>query len=449
MRDADDHRRARLNLRFGILGAIFGTLYAAFYQVIGHHWGALIILVCSVAFGLNPLLLARTCRLDWTGQLYAATLVLGFTALCVVEGGLKGHAIAWLASVPLCVLLLVETRHALAWTVLCTIIVVAFGGAQLAGIEFPATYPPGWTTAIDLAGYAGLVPFMALLGLIFEVTRRRAFDRLRLALDELSQANQRLVRLNEEKNEFLNIAAHDLKNPLGVISGYAGLLHRFNITDPAMVKEQAGEIVNSANRMLDIISNLLDTRAIEDGRLNLRLERCPIEPLVETLLRDYSNAATAKRIVVSLRGTPSECVALADRGATHQILDNLLSNAIKYSPMGHPVILSVAVADAGGILIEVIDHGPGLSEEDQGKLFGKFTRLTPRPTAGESSNGLGLWIVKRMAESMGGDVSCQSQLGKGSTFRLRLPECPRTGATDAAPAGDAPDFAASGVALSA
>ena len=113
----------------------------------------------------------------------------------------------------------------------------------------------------------------------------------------------------------------------------------------------------------------------------------------------------------------------ADKNATMQVLDNLLSNAIKFSPADRPVVVSVLSGTNGSrekISVEVRDAGPGLSEEDQRKLYGKFVRLSAQPTAGESSNGLGLSIVKRLAEEMGGELTCRSKLGEGATFALSL-----------------------------
>ncbi len=418
--DPEIQRRARLHVRFSLLGAAFGIIYALFYLLVGHLHGATIILLCSGAIiGVLPLL-RRYQSLTLTGHFFAAILLLGFTALSLVEGGMRGHAVAWITCIPLCVLLLLELKSAIVWTVVATLTTIALGAVHLAGFIIPKTYPLEWEAAIDLAGYAGLVPFMALLGLIFEFTRLRAFSQLQDALAELSAANEGLVRLNEEKNEFLHIAAHDLKNPLGVISGYAGLLQMFE-HDPKEVNEHAGEILASANRMLEIIRKLLDTRAIEDGRVNLEPESVPLAPVIETLLRDYSNAATGKDITLGVDGNPGSITLHADPGALHQILDNLVSNAIKYSPHGRPVRLSIGIGRDGLARIAVVDRGPGLSEADQGKLFGKFVRLTPQPTGGESSNGLGLWIVQRMARMMGGDIVCESKLGEGSTFTLTLP----------------------------
>jgi signal transduction histidine kinase len=112
--------------------------------------------------------------------------------------------------------------------------------------------------------------------------------------------------------------------------------------------------------------------------------------------------------------------AMADRAAVMQVLDNLISNALKYSPPNTTVHVH-ALPEKDGIVINVRDEGPGISETDQKKLFQKFTRLTARPTGGESSTGLGLAIVKKLAEAMAGSIQCHSALGSGSAFVLRLP----------------------------
>ena len=171
--------------------------------------------------------------------------------------------------------------------------------------------------------------------------------------------------------------------------------------------------------MLDIISNLLDVRKIEEGRMDLKLEPCDAQAMMEEVVSDYRQRAEQKDIALQING-PAGCKVKADTTAVRQILDNLVSNALKYSPP-HTTVQCAVVQEKDAVSLEIIDQGPGLSEEDQQKLFKKFTRLTPLPTAGESSNGLGLWIVRRMAEAMNGEVFCRSKLGAGSCFGLRLP----------------------------
>tara|TARA_B110000305_G_C19379156_1_gene608616 strand:+ start:633 stop:1373 length:741 start_codon:yes stop_codon:yes gene_type:complete len=226
--------------------------------------------------------------------------------------------------------------------------------------------------------------------------------------------------LNTEKNEFLNIAAHDLKNPLSIITGFADLISLMDELSEKETKAFSGEISKSATRMLDIVNNLLDVRSIEDNEMQLSKEPCKITDCVNRVYRDFEGIAAKKNITIEIQHQDPDAIACGDDGAISQVLDNLVSNAIKYSPYASLVtIQTMSLEEAVGI--EIIDEGPGLSIEDQTKLFKKFTRLTPQPTGNETANGLGLWIIDRIASSMGGKVFCKSVLKKGSTFSLRLP----------------------------
>lgn len=418
--DEEMVRRCRLHIRFGWQGAAFGTLYALFYLGIGHWQGAAVILWCSLLWTLGPWVVKQRADLRYTGHLYTGILAVGFTALCLVEGGMEGHAIAWLAAVPLCALLLLDLRRALAWSGVCLLLALGFGIAQVLGYQPPRSYPPQWHDVISLMGYAGLVCFMTLLGVIFELTRAHAFRQMELAMARLELANQRLSRLNEEKDEFMKIAAHDLNNPLCGVLGYSEVIMMFPGQDRAKIVEQAQSIRQLSQRMLDIIRNLLEVKRIEEGSLHFKQERCPAESLLQGILKDHGRAAERKRIRLELEPAPQPLSAVADQGAMQQILDNLVSNAVKYSPPGTTVRCRCHEED-GMIHLDVKDEGPGLSAADQAKLFQKFARLTPRPTAGENSNGLGLWIVQRMAQAMGGAMRCFSIQGQGCTFTLSLP----------------------------
>ena len=419
LRSPELHRRARLIGRFSILGSLFGFTYSGFYFAIGHLWGVLITLLCSSAVALIPLVLLRTRSLSLAGNLMAFVLTAGFTGLCGVEGGLHGHAIAWLVSIPLCALLLVGKSSAKGWVAVCVLAAGAFATLALLGIRVPTTYPPEWASLISAAGYLGLILFMFILGMVFETGRETAFSRMSAALAELSKSNERLLHLNNEKNEFLGIAAHDLKNPLTAIIGSAELITLTR--DPKRVEQGARMILRSGIRMRDLISSLLDANAIEEGRFTSKLEPLDLRQLVAESVEHNRDSAARKSIQIAFpEGTPAW--ATADRGATVQILDNLVSNAVKYSPGGTTVHLATRL-EAGCAWVDVRDEGPGISEADQQKLFRKFTRLSAKPTGGESSTGLGLSIVKRLAEAMAGGVDCQSTLGSGTTFRVRLPSC--------------------------
>ena len=415
--DPELSRRGRLIARFGFLGAVFGSLFALFYLLIGHLWGAGIVIACSSAFAMIPWLLRRTGSLPFAGNTLCLILILGFTALCCVEGGSEGHAIAWLVSVPLCALLLVGVQSARWWVVMSFLAGSGVVVANLTGFKMHPTYDPAWHPYVSAAGYLSLIVFMFLLGLIFETGRERAFARMRAALLELEVSNNQLAHLNQEKNDFLGIAAHDLKNPLTVIIGSAELLEMNQ--PPENTARLSKNIAGAGQRMFQLIKSLLDANAIEQGRFTSNIERCDLRALAMECTHNNQPHATRKEIVIATEeGEP--IWGRADRNATMQILDNLISNAVKFSPPKTTVLVR-ALNENGCVFVTVKDHGPGLSETDHTRLFTKFTRLSAQPTGGESSTGLGLSIVKKLAEAMSGTVFCQSVLGDGATFILRLP----------------------------
>jgi len=237
----------------------------------------------------------------------------------------------------------------------------------------------------------------------------------------LTEVNHKLNIFNAEKNEFLGIAAHDLKNPLGAIRGYAEMLEEDadDISKDEVV-DFAGRIKKSANLMFDLVSNLLDVNRIEQGQMNLELKPCDLWDTVRQAVEGYQQRAQAKQIRLLFDNQTIAPLVMADPAQLVQIMDNLVSNAVKYSPSAKNIYVSV-YQTGSSVRAEVKDEGPGISAEDQKRLFGKFARLTARPTAGEHSTGLGLAIVKRLVEAMNGKVWCESEPGQGAAFIVELP----------------------------
>ncbi len=431
--DIEVRRRAQLFVTFSALGAVFGGLFAAFYFAIGHPWGGWIVAACTLAMWAAPWIV-RAAGLEAAGNLYALVLVLGFSGLTAIEGGVHGHAVAWLAVVPLCASILVDQALGRWWCAICLAVVAAFCAMDFADLIPPPFYPPRWDKTITAAGYLSLTLFMAVLGIFFERGRRHSLAKLHTALDALSNANSRLKELDRERAEFLGIAAHDLRSPLNTIIGFAQLAGRYSPDASETQRDHMETIIRASNHMLELLNRFLSMRAIEEGRLEMQIERCDLRRTAKGIVESYRGKAQAKglHLVFEAMGGVSPFVK-ADQQSLVQIVDNLLSNAIKFSPRDRPVIVRVLVNDGGGTAaVEVQDAGPGLSEADQAQLYGKFARLSARPTGGESSSGLGLSIVKRLAEAMGGRLECRSRLGEGATFGLTLPAV-------APPAADAPE----------
>ncbi len=248
---------------------------------------------------------------------------------------------------------------------------------------------------------------------------------------ELRHARERLREMNDEKNEFMGIAAHDLRNPLSAIKGFSEIivedaqaLRRKEAQDlDGVLKEmeEFGErIVATTGRMMEMLQNLLDANRIERGEMQLNVAPTDLGAALHSVIQTQRSHATAKQQRIHLESETTPVVVLVDPSVTVQVLENLVSNAVKYSPPGKDIFVRLKKL-AQGARVEVQDQGPGLSAEDQKKLFGKFARLSAKPTGGEHSTGLGLSIVKKLVEAMNGRVWCESELGQGAAFIVEFP----------------------------
>jgi signal transduction histidine kinase len=239
-------------------------------------------------------------------------------------------------------------------------------------------------------------------------------DELGKQRDEILSKNEELQNLNLEKNNLIGIVAHDLKSPLNQIKGLVSII---KLTQASMDNESAnclGLIDNSVNRLGTMISKILDIEAIESKQLNLSIQKMDISESVNVIVNRFEQDAKGKEIKLHYSCASSLSIE-ADNGYITQIFENLLSNAIKFSPARKNVYITV-LENKGSVVINVKDEGPGMTEDDKKKLFNKYQKLSARPTANESSTGLGLSIVKKFVEAMNGRIWCESEEGQGSTF---------------------------------
>jgi signal transduction histidine kinase len=241
---------------------------------------------------------------------------------------------------------------------------------------------------------------------------------LATALAEADRQRQIAEQASRLKTELLSIAAHDLKNPLGAIMGYAELI---GLQTPAagLARESADKIHRIAEQMRQIIDDLLESVTIESGNLSLNIGQVDLAALAGLVVERNRPQAERKSQTLHLSADP-DCIAAVDGARIQEVLDNLINNAIKYSPHAKTIWVSVTRGDAR-IRLAVTDEGPGLTAQDQQRLFGKFERLSARPTGGESATGLGLAIVKLLVDLHGGRVWAESALQGGSTFIVELP----------------------------
>ena len=261
-----------------------------------------------------------------------------------------------------------------------------------------------------------------------EVVGRREEDLARMVdrrTRELREALDRAEQAIKSKGEVLAVASHDLKNPLAAIAGLADVLRmmkRGEIDhDPKQELEMLDHINTTALHMTEVVGGILQVERLDQKGLEVSDFPVDLSELVLSVIRLSERAAANKQIKLHSNISPGIDVT-GDPTRLREALDNYVSNAIKYSPIGGEVWITLAPdGDDNIATFSVRDQGEGLSADDMAKLFGKFQKLTARPTAGESSTGLGLSIVKSIIELHGGHVGCDSELGKGSRFWFTLP----------------------------
>lgn len=240
---------------------------------------------------------------------------------------------------------------------------------------------------------------------------------------ELTRANAELTEALASRDAFLAVAAHELRNPMTPIVGRVHLLRRMIRKDevrPETIEQGLAQLEWLIDQFVKRATILLDVSRISSGKL--RLESAPVEvcALVRQVVQSFAPLLDHAAAPLNVTLPEEDIVGNFDRLALEQILDNLVSNAIKY---GAGQSISVAVtneAEVGLVLIRVRDGGPGISIENQARIFGQFERAVQ---AGDHSAGfgVGLWIVRQLAEAMGGTIELDSALGAGSTFLVTLP----------------------------
>ena len=254
---------------------------------------------------------------------------------------------------------------------------------------------------------------VASLGAVFD----EMVGRLQVEMDS-RQASETAMR------RLLADASHELRTPVALIRGNLDIIRRGATKDPADLALAMEDMRRAAIRMSGLVDGLLALARIEQGD-RLKLTEVSVRTALNEAARAGRQLAKGREIRVE---APARLVASADPEALNRVLMNLLDNALKYTPPAAPISLVGRAADAAGVEIEVIDGGPGISEEDQKRIFDRFYRA-PAQAAAHSGSGLGLAISAALVERQGGSLTVRSAAGEGSAFRVTL--------AAAAPSGDA------------
>lgn len=237
---------------------------------------------------------------------------------------------------------------------------------------------------------------------------------------EIQKKNEELEKLNSQKEHVLNIVAHDLQSPLNKLRSLVQLTELSGSLSPEQSKylEMMPKIIDEGKAL---IQDLLDLHAYEQKNTPTQFTAVNVDEFIVNCLKGYQQQAQDKNISLQLVSEQTGLYCQADQYLLGRILDNLLSNAIKFSFAGKTIQISIRQA-GDFVQFSVKDEGPGISEKEQKMLFNKFQRLSPQPTAGESSTGLGLSIVKNLVEELHGFIEVKSKQNVGSEFIANIPK---------------------------
>lgn len=281
------------------------------------------------------------------------------------------------------------------------------------------------------AGFSSL----GIIGIILVLLRkaRKAETVAKLAANDTQKLNDKLeiaLKKAEDaslaKTRFLNNMSHDIRTPMNAILGYAQIMEdELNRKEMPEVSEHLEKLQQSGNLLLSIINNVLDMARIESGRMELDENYCRIEDVWKSLFAVFDENAMKKNIALHYAMNVEHEHVLTDVTKVKEILVNILSNAIKYTPVGGSVMVDVdeLPCDESGYMIvkiRVSDTGIGMSQDYQKKIFEAFTREQNTTKSKIAGTGLGMSIVKKYVDLLGGTINVESELGKGSTFTVTL-----------------------------
>ncbi|MFC1721915.1 ATP-binding protein [Patescibacteria group bacterium] len=277
-------------------------------------------------------------------------------------------------------------------------------------------------TLITLANEAGLAIDNAQL---FERTQRfniELKDEVGRATKELKDANKKLTNLDKAKSEFISIASHQLRTPLSTIKGYLSMILE---GDYGIISDKVGKVLtrvyNSNERLVALVNNMLNVSRIESGRIKFNPQPIQLDLLIDDVLGELAPEAKSQRVdLIFKKPSWKPKPVLADQKLLHEVILNLVDNGIKYT--SHGTVMVRLKRHLNGLEVQVKDTGIGMSKEDKGRLFKKFSRGRDAYRHYTGGSGLGLYVVRKLVELNGGQIEGSSKgKGKGSLFKFTIP----------------------------
>jgi signal transduction histidine kinase/DNA-binding response OmpR family regulator len=426
--DPDGYRRARLAVAGALVCVPFGGAFSVIYPLVlppplGVYLGALV-------FGLLPvalLLLATMRLLERTAFGTNGILAYALTCFCLISyelGGARAAALYWLIGLPSVAVLVGNARRGVAWFAAGQLGCLGFLVLDARGHPFPHEATRAQLLTLWLTSASGLTLLLCAMVGVFESAKYEALALLRRANTALVRARDAARNANRTKSAFLARISHEIRTPMTAILGFADLLiDRLRSAPRTPADIEALETIRRNGRhLLEIINDILDLSKIEAGRLEI--ERRSFDPAhvvadVMALMSIRAEEGGLELRTEHAGEIPGR--VFGDPTRVKQILMNLVGNAIKFTSRGSVTVRLSFDAPARQLRLEVADTGIGLSPEQLAGLFVPFSQADTSTSRLYGGTGLGLSICRRLCELMGGRIDAESELGRGSRFRVELP----------------------------
>jgi signal transduction histidine kinase len=447
--------KARMLVNVSFLTSLFSLSYLIISALLGFERGVYMMLFDVVGFVGVAFLVRTKLNIGFLSNLYIAIGAVPIYTLIFYSGGISSPIMLWIIAAPILALLVANRGSAITWALVMLMGILVFNFIEVYDIKPESDLPEEFSDVATLTILIGLMLIIFIITLIFEKEKSEALldtdkknNELTKALNDLTKIKSWLTRsnkeintkneqllavqreimeqaeqlrnLNEEKDNIIEVLAHDLKEPLGSMEGLIDLILKDNNPMSANQQECIDHIKKSVIKSKSLVSKILFSGEIENRKMKVKYEKVNISAVLQNSLDMFAKQASDKNIKLEKKSPKKDIHIVTDEVLVTQIFQNILSNSIKYSPKKSTVTVALERLEKN-VKFEFVDQGPGIAEGELEKLFEKYSRLSNRPTNEESSSGLGLSLVKRYVDILEGQIWYENNNKKGANFILLLP----------------------------